>query len=209
MIDDNVLGVFIGSPKNAARNDASFQFDELAFRTWASEQAELIRKIYDDNNDLIECSEVIAFFGGDTKDLPVALSSEGWIGCREISNLFKSESNIFILSYENYEENYWKNGKFELNKNVLVVKMDHTRFITRLLHFSSMNKFTSFASRSDFMRLSLKGVVIKSLAESWSVSFDNLLSSSIDSYLDREVGTKDKNLVVLRVEIIENPNSKS
>lgn len=212
---DNVLGIFVGNPKNAARNEADLLSEDLAFSTWASEQAELISsEIYDDAEDLLECSKTIAFFGGDTKDLPVALSSEGWISFKEVSNLFKSQRNVFILDYETYNGTiYFNRGKIkfskdviELNKNVLVIKDDDkVRYFSRLYSLKGIRLY----SELDIFKLTLEWIVIKSLSESWSVPADNLLSSmKTNSYIDREIGRKDHNSVISKVKVIENPNLK-
>lgn len=205
---DNVIGIFTGKPNTASRKNAEPIVNTQELQRWATEQSQLVSKLYSEDEDLADCASIITAFGGSTSNLPIAYSEDGWKNSEQILKWASVYDEIFILQNTAYYE--IKYNKLKIHKNILVVNFimpvvllnSETGFFWPLL----VNEYSA-----DFHILTLRKVVIEIIAEAWSVSSKNLLSVSYlanNVHSRKEIGISHGKSVFKEVNIIRNPKSR-
>ncbi len=79
----NIVGVLMGDTDVVTRDVAIPIVHDLA--EWASEQAALVRRVITHPARLNTCAALIDACGGDTGDLPVVITAQGWMSLKDIA----------------------------------------------------------------------------------------------------------------------------
>ncbi len=202
----HLSGLFCGQVNGASRNSGEPIAKQDLLRKWASKQAKLIMaKFYNvDKKVLCEASAIVHYLGGNTADLPICETHYGWMSYKDlvekewpnevgiVQDATKSLSNVHTLPPDIISVNVGQPG--------VGVGMYEDEW--------------PYGSDDDewFHTYTLKGLVIKALAESWETTLVKVKKSSQFSDDSNEykmfIG-KDNlgNRVIERVSIIRNPNS--
>lgn len=207
---DCVIGIFTGKPNTASRKNAEPIVSIQELHRWATEQSQLVPKLYSEEKDLAECASIIAAFGGSTANLPIAYSEDGWKSSEQILKWASVYDEVFLLQDAAYHEQRRKNDKLKIHKNILVVN-----FIMPVVLLNQETGFfwpLLFKEHSDNLHIpALKNIVIETLAKAWSVSLDDLMSVSYlanNIHSRREIGISNGESIFHEVNIIRNPKSK-
>lgn len=206
---DNIIGIFTGIPNTASRKNAEPIVSIQELHRWATEQSRLVPKLYSEEEELAECASIIAALGGSTSNLPIAYSEDGWKSSEQILKWASVYDEVFLLQDAVYYRQK-RNNKLKINKNILVVNF--------AMPVVLLNPKTGFfwpllvkEESANSHILSLKEVVIETLAKAWSVSLEDLLSVSYlanNIHSRREIGISNGKSVFHEVNIIRNPRSK-
>lgn len=117
---DGIAGVLLGRPMRAARDFALPLVEQVEVKRWAEEQADLLRKSFDDPYLLSRYATIVRGCTANPEPLPVALGQRGWMTIREISEWRDCPEEILLVS----ERHVWFalfGGRLALKPNVLVV----------------------------------------------------------------------------------------
>jgi hypothetical protein len=205
-----VCGIFTGKSSTASRKISEPIAGSQELYRWATEQSDLITKLYSEEGDLVSCAIFIRAFGGSIKDLPIAYIDGKWKNAEEILRWAKAydEIIIFDMAFIDRKEKY-KNLK--LYKNVL----DAYSYIPGILQSGSDGYFSwpGFTMKHNgeiwFYERTLQGAVMETIAKAWSVSLSDLLLSSVfydeNNQQIKEIGCSDGKQVSRQVNVMINP----
>ncbi|HZC01525.1 MAG TPA: hypothetical protein VE844_09230, partial [Gammaproteobacteria bacterium] len=127
---------------SAARETAIPVVEDYVLAEWASEQATLAANVYKRPEELSRFAEIVRAYGGDTGDLPIAFSAEGWMSFPEITKWANTHDHVLLI--DDFEVRYDREGKkLKLEDGVLAVSHDRStvhilsscssRFLSRLV----------------------------------------------------------------------------
>ncbi len=90
-------GLLLGSSELLSRKAPHPFVDGGDLREWANSQAELIQNEPNLNDDTkAEYAGLVAYFGGDTKNLPIGLTSDGWLSRRKLLDWSKDRKLVRV-----------------------------------------------------------------------------------------------------------------
>jgi len=114
-----ILGMLLGSPSRAARDEAIPLLSGQRLADWATEQARLLEATLTSEAQLASASIVCAL-GGLPKNMKIALSRDGLLSMGEISEWCKEHKKVLILQDAALSILQRELGSIELCGNVLV-----------------------------------------------------------------------------------------
>lgn len=209
---NKTFGIFVGKSNTASRENAEPIVSIQELHRWATEQSQLVTKLHGKNEDLVACASIIRALGGNTTNLPIAYSENGWKNSEEILKWASEYEEITLLQDAAYHLIKEKYNDLRLNENVLVVEMGVPVALTSKTSFQWPLLINEWPNEFRFDEKTLKGLVIEILAKAWSVSLDDLLLASRFSddnvKCKREIGTCGEKSLTCRVDVIKNPKNR-
>jgi len=209
-----IVGILLGEPYRASRDIAIPIFEQNKLNEWATEQAGLIIKVLSDPERLSDIASVIKCLGGCTGDLPIALSSKGWVSSKDISERKNTPKEVLILQDASLSIAQKEKGKIILNDNVYAVDVGRPGIFQGSM--SSFIDWPEFEIVHDnehwqFYIYTLVGSIIEALSINWSCSVQEIVEAAEfyddENEIKREIGKVDGKLVELRVMIIRKPTA--
>lgn len=168
-----ICGFLLGDASRAARDRASpiANSDQLA--AWATEQADIIPKLYDDPIHLADAAQVVRLCGGKTRSLPIAQLGDKWLAANDILSLGIPDEIVILDRFKvSYELRYA--DKLKLNNNVFVTNASGVPVI-----FEENDRAGSYR-HGDAMKngtpSALYGALIEAAAEYWQTPLPDLIS---------------------------------
>lgn len=216
-----IVGVLVGKPTVASRQQAIPIVDPETLSKWASVQAEMLPAALPHPKQLQDCAEIIRAAGGKLADLPVAESAMGWLRLDDIRRIYEDFTDILLVddAFHNIESR--KHKRLDLLRNVLAVPKGIAGVLqsstgyrpgyspkvlfwpTRLRGSSPLGDWWAFH------QWSLCGAVVEALAQSWNVELGELISASSfsgdENRFVREYAQSDHGPVAGSVDIIRRP----
>jgi hypothetical protein len=176
-----IAGILTGTSERAARDVARPLVPADVLSTWASEQAELVARLYHEPEDQMLCASVIRRCGGDTKNLPIAYFQGNWISYREIVQAKNIPDEILLLEPLLISMLGRKTFRmFDFLPNVMVVSYEGVAAI--LLSRSHIrwpeDLIIPWKEEHLYFQVSLGGAVLEAAANVWGVSIDAVLAVS-------------------------------
>jgi hypothetical protein len=202
-----ISGVLVGMPTTAARNKAEpvVECDKLS--SWASEQADLVQKIFDKPEELEWCSKVIRLCFGKTGNLPIAFSSNGWKSAKDISNWHNPPNEILLSSMTPSSNRYRDFDTFMLYDHVLATSAGMPIILAPSWPYQLKCQIKRGLQDLGYQ----VSTVVEALSNAWSIPLEEVLCVSDFSKSEkseREVGLGDGEPVIARfVTIIRKPKS--
>ena len=209
-----IVGILLGEPYRASRDIAIPIIEQNKLNEWATEQAGLIIKVLSDHKRLSNIASVIKRLGGYTGDLPIALSSKGWVSSKDISERKNTPEEVLLIQDAALHNAQKKKGKIILNDNVYAVDVSRPGIFQGIR--SSFIDWPEFEIVHDdehwqFHFYSLVGSIIEALSINWSCSVQEIVEAAEfyddENEIKREIGKVDGKLVELRVMIIRKPTA--
>ncbi|MCD4846236.1 MAG: ATP-binding protein, partial [Methanosarcinales archaeon] len=118
-----IVGILLGEPYRASRDIAIPIIEQNILGEWATKQAGLIVTVLSDSERLSNIASVIKCLGGYTGDLPIALSSKGWVSSKDISECKNTPEEVIIVQDASLSLAQKEKGKIILNDNVYAVNV--------------------------------------------------------------------------------------
>lgn len=209
-----IVGILLGEPYRASRDIAIPIIEQNKLNEWATEQAGLIVKVLSNPEQLSNIASVIKCLGGYTGDLPIALSSKGWVSSKHISERKNAPEEVLIIQDAALHLAQKEKGKIILNDNVYAVNVGKPGiFQWSRSHFINWPeiKIVHDNQHWQFHFNSLVGSIIEALSINWSCSVQEIVEAAEffddKKEIKREIGKVDGKLVELRVEIIRKPSA--
>lgn len=212
----SIVGVLVGQPFRAARDLAIPVVEPQELARWATEQADLIPSVFGSPEEQVQCAQIVRVCGGDTRDLPIALSQRGWLTFGDIWAWESLPDEVLVVGRGEVEHRRTI-GDLALHDNVLAI--DHGR--------PGIIEAPSWAMRGEqwprpespaqgaelYDQQTLRGAVIGALAQAWSVTPEAVRNASLFADNNtpenqREVGLVNGQPVRMRVYIIRNPQGR-
>ena len=203
-----ISGILIGVPTTAARNVAKpvVECDELS--SWASGQADLVPKIFDEPGELEYFGRIIRACFGKTDNLPIAFSANGWKSTRDLSN-WHNPPNEILLSGD-ITPRFKDFGTVMLYDHVLAISTRIPSILGLVWPYQLKCQIKKHGLWSISNKLCVAPVV-EALSNAWSVPLEEVLRVSDLSIggkrCEREIGLCDGKPVIRPVDIIRKPKS--
>lgn len=134
----NIAGLVLGDVSNAARTRGTIMFDEDAYKVWAEEQAALLAKdAQTDDEYKALCCNIILELNASTGDLPLALNQGYWFNVEDIKEAiatldkinvitdeveFEPDDNVLLSDFQSW---------FEHNEDVFYIPSPRSNFLTQ------------------------------------------------------------------------------
>lgn len=203
-----ISGILVGMPTMAARNEAEpvIECDELG--SWASEQADLVQKIFDKPEELEYCSKVIMACFGKTGNLPIVFSSNGWKSVQDISNWHNPPNEILLSIYTPDILEYRDFDTLILYDHVLATSVG-IPIISKSFWSHQLECQIKHGLQDVRYRVHI-GAVVEALSNAWSVPLEEVLRVSDLSKGEkskREIGLGGGKPIMENVVIIRKPKS--
>lgn len=211
-------GIIVGKSTRAARDRAVPIVEDEEFARWATEQSDLVTTICKDHNKIVHCANVLNLFGADTKAIPIALSSRGWVSTQDISSWRHWADEVFLVEGVIADDEDNEYAGIALNDNVLVVSSTHYMGfpidMEELFDRSSQREIFSIEEDEKrgwwpFNCYRVSGSVVTALADAWSTTVEDILKISempVDIGLSvRTVGQRAGKDISKRVRILRKP----
>jgi hypothetical protein len=173
-----ISGLVKGSSLRASRDRGEPLVDEVEFLRWAEEQRELL--IHSDVPDEAKVSAAASLraIGVDPGDLPICRCRDGWLSRKAVIERARRLNRINLVDHI-----------FQFDRSVAfdsmlddVIVVDSGVYSGGLPDLSFLSHRTAWEwNGSDFHMESLKGLVIESVAEGWSVAILDMLAISKES----------------------------
>ena len=192
----SIAGVILGRPSLPSRDEAHPLASEEHIAAWATEQAILVRSLTSDPKALSNIALIVRVLGGDTRDLPIAESSSGWMSYTDIIRWKSIPDRIFLAAdFMAGLGNATKpRTKYILNDNAILA--DSTQHGTWYYGWAPSVQRKSSHPRWLFRWATLTGLVIEAVSKTWGKPLDDVLEASRfsdDDHSYREIiGTKGK-----------------
>ena len=204
-----ITGVLIGTPVRAARDVALPLVSKPQLAKWASEQARLVPKVYDDKEHQNWCAMTVRQCGGDTHNLPIARYRDEWVTYNDLSRNKNLPSRLVLVEPENLSYYEGISG-FSVRPDVIIVQKwaeDIIQTFARLIIWPNDERI-GFRRN---LRSTLSGAVIEAVAEAWDSSYDELLNSAEydpEGYIWENVGDVDGDPIEQDVIVIIKPRPR-
>ncbi|MGK3981491.1 hypothetical protein WMF37_11725 [Sorangium sp. So ce291] len=194
---DVLAGVIFGTPTTAARNSAFPVVDSGGLRDWANEQRQLMDAACESPDELAFVAASTYRCGADISQLPICRSAQGWMTLRDILPWAADLDEILFVDRTWLVNQLEMAGaELKLERNVLVVG-DANR---SLIYSKSAEEWwppkeivcDARNKPLDWNWWSLESVIVKTVAESWSIAPDDLFSGLVGregDFLETVVGT--------------------
>ncbi len=173
-----IFGILTGKSERAARDHARPDVSGTALAAWASEQAKLIKNLFEDPERQVACAEVIRRCGGDVGDLAITRFRGNWMTQRQLGRLTSLPNELLFLN-DYYISNVEKLSGFSLLPNVFVTSIGSWMSILQ----SSGDAFTFWPDELFqeggvvSYENTLTGAVIEAISEVWGVESAPLIKA--------------------------------
>lgn len=122
-----VTGVLLAEPTTASRNAGLPLVSEDQLAAWASDQARRVTDV--DPSEALELAEVVWTCGGDTGDLPIALTAEGLMSRGQIQAWAAERDELVVVQDAALKNNERPLGRIDLDPRVVAVGMTPTYLV--------------------------------------------------------------------------------
>jgi hypothetical protein len=180
-----IAGILVGEPARASRDDATPIVPAEELVKWATEQASLVSKIYDNPDDLMECATIVRRCGATTALLPIAKHDRSYLNFDEIASLDLPDEVMLIDTFEirDLEEL----PDFQYAPGVLV---SETGSWLAIVSSSSPgdwpDKLTQKWGGTYTISTTLGGAVVEAVAKAWGVPLAELGPQAISREREQE-----------------------
>jgi hypothetical protein len=161
-----VIGVALGQPVTAARDVAFPEVDETALSAWATGQAELVKALGLPEEDQADAAQIIRALGGDTGELQMCLTAQGWFDRYQLAAWAASRSTIVIIQDAALSGMRRDQEPFELGPNVIAV----AKGLPGILQTPRERFYYWPAFAGDAREQQLDGVIFEAAAEEWNTT---------------------------------------
>jgi hypothetical protein len=176
-----VTGILVGHPLRASRDSARPSAPLHVLKKWAEEQTEVIPRLWDDEGSQSACAQYVRMFGGQTRGLPIAIFQGRWWSADELSVMPNPPETILLV------DAYVK-SRLELLESYLICDsvfiVGGGGGIPGLIQGSSNHLWPVPIGEDPtwqdnwFMKYTLTGAVIESLASAWGTPVEDVLASN-------------------------------
>ncbi len=169
-----ITGVLSGTSERAARDVARPLISKSQLANWASEQAQLIPKVYQNIDHQNWCSVTVRECGGNTHSLPIARYRNQWVTYNDLAKNQELPSRLLLVEPDNVA--YFEDIKgFSILDDVILVQ----RWAGRVVQAAGrLSGWPNDGEDGHNLRGSLAGAVMEAVAEAWGSSYDELLTLS-------------------------------
>ena len=168
--------VALGKPTKASRQEAAVLIKADLLANWASEQAILIEKIDISSEVKAEAANIIRLLGGNTHNLPIAESRDGWLSFIDIANKKNWPHEVLIVHEREWNTQKDIDGKSILLPNVLSVKMGQS-MLRGSFPYSIHEKKADYQTWN-FDCATCNGATQEALSLAWGVNLQEVLEYS-------------------------------
>ncbi len=109
----SLVGILEGVEPTAARSEARIEIAAEEIVSWASEQADLALPLVRDPLAGITVAGRVAFLGGETKELPICETAEGYLNFEELREWARGRDKVVVLDLSNPESDFYAAAGFE------------------------------------------------------------------------------------------------
>ena len=180
-----ITGIFTGHPTRASRDSALPSAPPYVLRKWASEQADLIPRLWPDPNVQLVCAQYVYTLGGDTRRLPVAVFRGRFWPADELSSIADPpDVAIFIDSHTESQLKLLKS--YEICDSVFITRSSIMSIIQDtpgLWPFEYVEREPAWGSaesqpRRWWLKHTLDGLIIRMLATAWGTTLKAVLAAN-------------------------------
>jgi hypothetical protein len=104
----NLVGVLEGVGPTVARDHAQADVELEEIARWATEQSTLFSEFTSEPHDLMTAANAISEMGGQTGDLPICETSDGFLGFADLVEWAKRRSRAYIVDLSYTESDFYE-----------------------------------------------------------------------------------------------------
>jgi histidine kinase/DNA gyrase B/HSP90-like ATPase len=197
----NVAGVLVGEPITVTRDEARPIAAPEALADWATRQGEIALGTKLEEAVLAELADFIFACEGDIGELPVALSTVGWLRTRDLEPWLAQRRTVIFLDYSEKLFDEDREGRIELAENVLMFNNPLGTFLYKD-HSDRQQRWPEpqILGNPDRYVGRIQSLVIERAAVAWGCSEEEVVKAMKLSFMrdmvSAEVGTRDGEPVV-------------
>ncbi len=199
-----IAGLLTGKPLTAARRDAIPLVSKEELKNWATAQASVASSLTRDDAHLTEYADIVAQFGGDTNDLPIAQFRSRFMSKREISSLSDLPNELLLLDDGAFYRLRESVPDLELNSDIFLITFGRGGIIWANYSTWPMPDYEGI-----FDENTIPWLVLKSIGNAWKLSDDWTSKDFIDALQRsndlRLVGSANGSAISARAIVLKKP----
>lgn len=187
-----LMGVLVGESARASRHIGIPVVSEKTLKEWAEGQAVLLSKNKFSSEFEANCASLIRAMKGNPIGLKYAIDKEGWINNEELQEkVTNGKHDEYIIVQDAAIHNYESENKCKiiLNQNVVLTEAG----IPGILQCHNFAHHIFWPEFDDFHSVSLKGMAMEVIAETWNINLKGIKKysdfSSDEKRYSAEIGT--------------------
>lgn len=207
-----IAGVLVGIPMRASRDSARPVVEDEELRRWATEQAELVPKLWQEPDLQAACGRYIKMLGGETKNLLICKHRGKWYSSNDIEELKDLPDQVIFVDPFTVEYSLKHIEGYKLHDHVFVVDYSgypgllQTGMNSDVRWPRDMN--TNFVGSMGHIRNTLGQVVLEAVAKAWNVDLESLITGNmLEREPEVEIGSKPGGDLVDRALVINRPEA--
>ena len=207
-----IAGALVGIPMRASRDSAKPAVEDKELRRWATEQAELVPKLWQEPDLQAACGRYIKILGGETQNLLICKHRGEWRSSNDIEELKDLPDQVIFVDPFTVEYSLKHIECYELYDHVFVVDYSgYPGLLQTGMHRDvrwPRDIDTNFVGSMGHIRNTLGQVVLEAVAKAWNVDLESIITeNNLEKEPEVKIGSKPSGDLVDRALVINRPKT--